>query len=252
MNILGVRIDEFDKKAALAQVRHFFVDKQQHMIVTPNPEMLVQAHTDIYFRSILNGADLSLCDGKGIEFAGKGRLHRITGVDFVRDIATLASKEKRSVFLLGSGSEEVVSLARSAFMAESEDLTIAGIHPGIDFTVEEDGRLRYNEEAHDEMMQQIIMSAPDIVFVAFGHGKQEKWMYEMLPHLPSVSVVMGVGGAFDVISGKIRRAPWFVQRLGLEWVWRLALEPSRFVRILKATVVFPYLIVKDKIVQSYI
>jgi N-acetylglucosaminyldiphosphoundecaprenol N-acetyl-beta-D-mannosaminyltransferase len=91
---------------------------------------------------------------------------------------------------------------------------------------------------------------PDVLFVAFGMGKQEKWINENLRKLPSVKIVMGVGGAFDYISGVISRAPLFLRRIGLEWLYRLARQPSRIKRIFNATVVFAYFLIKNKITKK--
>ena len=88
------------------------------------------------------------------------------------------------------------------------------------------------------------------MFVAFGMGKQEKWIYENLSKMPSVKIAMGVGGSFDFISGKVKRAPLFLLRLGLEWMYRLVQEPRRFKRILNATVKFTYLVLKSKFLIS--
>ena len=85
------------------------------------------------------------------------------------------------------------------------------------------------------------------MFVAFGHGKQEKWIAQNLRDLPSVKIAMGVGGAFDFISGHVKRAPKFMRRIGLEWVWRLILQPCRVGRILKATIVFLFMLYRTQI-----
>src|SRR3989338_5352072 len=91
------------------------------------------------------------------------------------------------------------------------------------------------------IIEHINAVKPEILFVALGHGRQEKWIYENFEKLPSVKLAMGVGGAFDFFAGRIRRAPKLLRSVGLEWLWRLILEPRRYGRILNAVLVFPYL-----------
>ena len=99
-----------------------------------------------------------------------------------------------------------------------------------------DLEIDFNEE--NDLLKKINGVRPDILFVAFGMGKQEKWLYENIAQLPSVKIGMGVGGAFDFISGKVKRAPLLMRKIGLEWVYRLWQEPSRIFRIINATATF--------------
>ena len=209
MYILGVRVDTVDKSSALAKVADFLSSGEGHMIFTPNPEMLVDAQKDSYFKEILNKGDLNICDGKGIALFAKDSLERIPGVDFMVDICRLAARENKSVYLLGSGFEYVVKECKNKLLEKFPSLKIVGLHPGLKIT---DG-FKFDSDENDVIIDDIILSAPDILFVAFGHRKQEKWIYGFLPELPSVRVAMGVGGSFDFISGKIKRAPGVFRRL---------------------------------------
>jgi N-acetylglucosaminyldiphosphoundecaprenol N-acetyl-beta-D-mannosaminyltransferase len=242
MYILGVRVDKVDKSLALSNVADFLASHEGHMIFTPNPEMLVDAQKDLYFKEVLNAGDLNLCDGRGLALVAKESIERIPGVDFMIDICEFAAGENKSVYLLGSGSSEVLKECKNKLLAKFPNLKIVGMHPGIhianDFT--------FDSDANDAIIDDIILSAPDILFVAFGHKKQEKWIYGFLPELPSVRVAMGIGGSFDFISGKVKRAPAIFRRLGLEWLYRLVREPRRIKRIWKATVVFLYYYFKNK------
>ena len=236
-------MDTFSKFEALEKVRIFLQGTEGKMICTPNPEMLVDAQKDVYFKEILNAGDLNICDGKGIALLSKEPVARIPGVDFMIDICALAEREGKSVYLLGSGFREVVNACQQKLLLQFPNLKIVGVHPGPDIVPQ---KSQMDPEQNDAVLEDIIMTAPDILFVAFGHIKQEKWIYEFLPDLPSVRVAMGVGGAFDFISGKVRRAPKVFQKLGLEWLYRLVLEPRRIKRIWKATVVFLYLSFRAK------
>lgn len=236
MYILGVRFDTVDKPAALSKVADFLASGEGNMVFTPNPEMLVDAQKDSYFKEVLNAGDLNICDGKGIALVAPEPVVRIPGVDFMEDICELAAEKNKSVYLLGSGFPEVLKECKNKLLKKFPNLKIVGMHPGIKITDD----FHFDEELNDAIVDDIILSAPDILFVAFGHKKQEKWIYGFLPELPSVRVAMGVGGSFDFISGKVKRAPQIVRRLGLEWLYRLIREPKRIKRIFKATIIFLY------------
>jgi N-acetylglucosaminyldiphosphoundecaprenol N-acetyl-beta-D-mannosaminyltransferase len=244
MYCLGIRINSYKKETVIEHIRGLLCDNEQHTIFTPNPEMLVDAKKDAYFTEVLNSSDLNICDGFGIRLVSKFNIERITGVDLMQDICNVAAEEGKSVYLLGSGDEEVLKKVKKKL--EKKKVQIAGMHAGVKITTRDDGSIDYDEEEQDAMIDDIIARAPDILFVAFGHGKQEKWIYEQLPHLPSVKLAMGVGGTFDFIAGKAKRAPKLLRALGLEWAWRLLLEPSRFKRIWKATVVFLFLVFRNR------
>lgn len=251
LTILGVRFDTIDRDLALEKVRQFLIDKKRHVIFTPNPEMLVDAQKNQYFKDVLNASDLNLCDGKGVELVSLGKLKRIPGVDFMIDICSVAAKEGKTVYLLGSGDEEVLEKCAKRLEIKNSKLKIIGSHPGLplSFKKTDEGKkyLNYDEMKNDAIIDDIIEKAPDILFVAFGHEKQELWMYEQLPHLPSVKLAMGVGGSFDYIAGKVKRAPKLVRKLGLEWVWRLVRQPWRVRRIWKATVIFLFTFLKYRV-----
>lgn len=239
MQILGVTIDELNKHQALDKVETFLNSEKQYKIYTPNPEMLVDAQHDEYFAEVLNGGDLNICDGFGLALFSGFTLKRIPGVDFMQDILKLAEQKKYSVYLLGSGSEEVISNLELVTRKKYPKLKIAGAHPGYELQVTS-YKLHLDKEKNDDLISNIVMAQPDIVFVAFGHGKQEKWIYENIADIPSVKIAMGVGGSFDFLSGKTKRAPQWVRVIGIEWLYRLVLQPKRLKRIWKATVVFSF------------
>lgn len=261
MQFLGIKISEVSKEQARQKVAEF-LSGGQHTIFTPNPEMVVQAQKDSYFCEVLNAGDLNLCDGKGLQiFTG---IKRIPGVDFMLEICQLAAERGSSVYLLGSGSDEVVKKTAEELQKQFSGLKIAGYDKGPviseNFNCHSrqsgnpadnclDSHLDGNDSA---VIEKINQAKPDILFVAFGSPKQEKWIYENLSKMPSVKIAMGVGGSFDFISGKVKRAPLFLRRLGLEWMYRLIQEPRRFGRIFNATVKFCYLVIKNHIYEKKI
>jgi N-acetylglucosaminyldiphosphoundecaprenol N-acetyl-beta-D-mannosaminyltransferase len=292
MNILGVKIDEVSHKSALDIAANYFVSKSQHKIFTPNPEMLVKAQKDGYFKSVLNSGDLNLCDGFGLWLvahlssrAKRSRaksmacpelvegdlakspdfsIERIPGVDFMLDICRLAEEQGRGIYLLGSGSDQVVNKTAENLQKQFPKLNIVGHNKGMvieenfqfsisNFQSNNNGTmeqlnnkksLQFNESDNYSQITDINSLKPDILFVAFGMGKQEKWIYENLAKIPSVKIAMGVGGAFDYISGNVIRAPRLLRKIGLEWLYRLLAQPKRIKRILNATYDFLRFIIK--------
>lgn len=244
--ILGVKIDKINLEEVLEKIKKFVQSNQQYYIVTPNPEFLMAAQKDEEFKNILNKADLSLPDGVGLKLASwylKNPIdQRITGTDLVWGIAKLAAQENYSLYLLG---------ARPG-IAEKVTLRLKKKNPGLKIAGFESGCLSKDERMSDErIIQQINGSQPDILLVSFGAPKQEKWIYHNLPRLSSVKLAMGVGGAFDFISGKVKRAPKLIRNLGLEWLFRLLIQPWRIQRILTATLRFSLAIIKSKNRQKY-
>lgn len=234
ISILGVRIDNVTMEEAISRVEEMIRDGKKHYVVTPNPEFLVDAQKDQEFKRILNEADLSLPDGIGLVFAssvlGLPLSGRLSGTDFMEKLCEEAAKRGWGVFLLGAG-EGVADQAAQVLAEKYPRLKVLGSSAGNTRDILDEGR------------------GVDLLFVAFGHKKQEKWIVRNLPHL-NVAVAMGVGGAFDFISQKVRRAPRWIRRAGGEWFWRLLLEPWRARRIFKAVVVFPWLVLKDRITYA--
>jgi len=252
IDILGVRIDDVAMNEAIARVEVMLADDKKHQIVTPNPEFAMLAQKDEAFRQILNEADLAIPDGIGILAAAKylamgatsvpilrelqkiaqgfwvgfsllfkgigGARERVTGTDLMLKLCERAAQKGWRVFLLG-GDVDVAQAAAKCLLAQFPSLRIAGTSsadPSSDFR----------------------LPTSDFLFVAYGAPKQEKWIAKNLTKIP-VKVAMGVGGAFDFITGKQKRAPTFVQKLGLEWLWRLSRQPRRLPRIFTAFPKFP-------------
>ena len=238
---LGVRLDDLTRHMASKKVISFLDENFQYKIYTPNPEMLVKAHSDKDFKEILNKADLNICDGKGISICSLGTIQSIQGVDFMLDICKLIEKRNEKVFLLGSGDLKVVKRTALNLIKVFPNLTISDFHEGPQVSEKEDGNLEVEEVVNSLVLERINRSQADVLFVAFGHGKQEKWIDRYLKDLPNIKIAMGVGGAFNFISGEVERAPEIMRSFGLEWLWRLKKDPKRWKIIYNAVIVFPYL-----------
>ncbi|MFA5128619.1 MAG: WecB/TagA/CpsF family glycosyltransferase [Patescibacteria group bacterium] len=238
VNILGVQIDNLNKADVLDKVEKFLSDDRQHYIVTPNPEIVVAAQSDKEFLGIINRADLAVPDGVGLIFASRYLKRplpeKIHGVDLMVDLCRLAEQKNYSIYLLGGG-EGIAKRAAEKLKEKFPGLRMAGAESGGIIT---DQKLTVNNQV-------INFAKPDILFVAFGAGKQEKWIAKNLENISSIKIAMGVGGAFDFIAGKIKRAPKWMRKIGLEWLWRLFMQPWRWKRILTATIKFSWKVIKN-------
>ncbi len=222
IDILGIKIDDVTSEEALARIEQFVADGRPHLVTTVNPEFIVAAQTDVAFAEILNQADLNLADGQGLLWAARllgGSLReRVTGVDTLVRLAELSAKKGYAVYLLG-GAEGVAEAASQVLSSRFPGLRVAGTYAGSPAPEEDDG-----------IVERIRRADPQLLFVAYGAPRQEQWIVRNMLRL-RVPVAMGVGGALDFISGKSSRAPVWVQRLGLEWLHRLAHEPWRWRRM---------------------
>ena len=172
-----------------------------------------------------------------------GKLHRYTGVELLENLLDLAQKEQKSVYLVGRNDQKWKEKVTKALKEYYPTLRLAGVAvgPRLGFAEGEQGRsLVYDDiSENNELLADIIQSAPDLLVVGFGHEKQELWLYEHLLALPSISIGIGVGGAIDYLAGIVPRAPKWLRSIGLEWLFRLLHNPVRLPRILTATILFP-------------
>ncbi len=149
------------------------------------------------------------------------------------------------MYLLGAG-QEIAFAAAEKLNAQFSDIKIVGAESGPTNTPSPS----MGEGGGEGVIQRIRDAHPDILLVALGHGKQEKWIASHLAELPSVKIAMGVGGAFAFIAGRVRRAPKLMRALGLEWLWRLFLQPWRIVRIYRAIIVFSALFMRKYLTKA--
>jgi N-acetylglucosaminyldiphosphoundecaprenol N-acetyl-beta-D-mannosaminyltransferase len=193
-------------------------------VCTVNPEFVMIARRDPNFFNILNRADLCVPDGVGLLWAAKNLGHelpeRVTGSDGLPRIAERAAAEGWRLFFLGAG-PGVAEKAAQVLTERHPALQVVGIYAGSPSPDEE-----------DSLVERINASGADVLFVAYGAPVQDKWIARNLPRL-QVKMAMGVGGAFDFIAGVIPRAPVWMQQAGLEWLYRLYLQPWRIRRMLR-------------------
>ena len=221
VRILGVRVDALTYDGLLAAIGAFVAQGSPHQIATLNPEFVMAAQRDAAFRGVLEGCDLCLADGVGLLWAARRQGHplpqRVTGSDGVPLIAERAARTGWSLYLLGAA-PGVAERTAQVLTGCYPGLRIAGTHAGSPSDNDAEGIISLVREA-----------LPDILFVAFGAPQQDLWIARHREAL-RVPVMIGVGGAFDHVAGVRRRAPPWVRRLNLEWLFRLVTQPWRWRR----------------------
>jgi len=246
ISILGVPVDNVTRLQTLEKIK-MAVEKheQPYFVITPNPEFVVLAQRDPEFKTVLQAADLSISDGIGLLWAAKQQgqelLERVTGADLVLDICAWAARSSKRVYLLG-GDPGVAKKAAKALMTKFPGLEIVGAKSGGEMYKNQESQWRIYNVVWEDIQQE----EPDILFVASAFGKQEKWIHQNIGNMPWLKLGMGIGGTFDFLSGNAKRAPKWMRLRGLEWLWRLWKEPHRIRRIIRAIIVFPYLILRQK------
>ncbi len=226
--ILGVDVSNTSRAEILAQVMTLLGEPRFHRIATVNPEFLVMADNDPDFKLSLLSADLCVADGIGIVLAGllKGKnVTRFPGADLLHDILTIAERDEHPVFLAikkdGLSSYQVI---RVSLLKRYPKLSVAGV-----------------EVIMTEPWEHYQLKAKSykLVLCNFGAPAQELFLESLRVNPGNIRLAMGVGGSFDFLTGRQKRAPQWLRTLGLEWLWRFILQPKRFIRIWNAVVVFP-------------
>jgi N-acetylglucosaminyldiphosphoundecaprenol N-acetyl-beta-D-mannosaminyltransferase len=267
IEIAGIPIDNVTYNDALELIDRLVHFGQQAQFITVNPEMLLRASCDPAFATILRHATLRTPDGVGVLWAAhylqkperlsffSSRLRwlsslfsiflnpnriqeplreRVTGTDLMKRIVEGSQTHPWTLFLLGAADG----------VGEQAIRNLSLIYPKAKFVGFFSGSPKAEDD--EEIIRRIHLAQPNIIFVAYGSPAQEYWIQRNLTRLPSVRVAIGVGGAFDFHAGHVLRAPRWMQKIGLEWFWRLCREPRRIGRIWNAAIVFPQLIYRQK------
>jgi N-acetylglucosaminyldiphosphoundecaprenol N-acetyl-beta-D-mannosaminyltransferase len=222
--ILGVPFDNVNCAEAITLIEGMIASRRPHYLVTANVDFLVQAGNDVELRRILLEAHMVLCDGTPLvwasRFLGNPLPERVAGADLAPRLIRLAAEKQYRVFFLGATPESAEEAARK-MQLEHPTLVLAGHYsPPFDALLGMD---------HDEIKRRVRQARPDLLFVAFGCPKAEKWIAMHYQDL-GVPVVAGIGATIDFLAGRVKRAPDWIQRAGGEWLFRLAQEPRRLAR----------------------
>jgi N-acetylglucosaminyldiphosphoundecaprenol N-acetyl-beta-D-mannosaminyltransferase len=218
IRILGVRVDAVDPEETLDRIGELVAAGGRHLVATVNPEFIMRARQDPEFARVLESADLCLPDGWGVTWAarrlGSPLPGRVTGSDLIDPLAARAAELGWRLFLLGAApgvAEQVAGILRR----RHPKVVIVGTHGGM-----------AGPDGDAESVRLITAAKPDVLLVAYGAPRQEFWIDRNRDRLPDL-VGIGVGGAFDYLSGRVRRAPGWMRRAGLEWLYRLLRQPWR-------------------------
>src|SRR6266478_6620772 len=228
--ILGVRVDRLSQRQALDRIEQIIALHRSgskalpcQQIITVNTEFVMAAQHDTAFRHAINSAALVIADGIGVvwatHFVHAPAPERITGTDTLVELAKRCAVKGYRLYLLGAA-PGVAQQAGARLQAHAPGLELAGPYAGSPAPGEEDAIIERLRAAH-----------ADVLCVAYGAPAQDLWIRRNLSRLP-VAVAIGVGGAYDFLSGRQRRAPYIMQRIGLEWLYRLYREPWRWRRML--------------------
>ena len=225
VDILGIPVDKITEKESLERIIDFINEKKFHLIVTINSENATKALENKIFLDVIKNADLVIPDGIGIIFASKilgNKLpERIPGIDLSYKLLEISNEKGYKIVLIG-GKEGV---------AEGAKENLKKIFPNLNISMTYNGY--FNEDEERIIVDEIQKIEPDILLVGMGSGKQEIWIWNNREKFKNIGVCIGVGGTLDIWAGKKKRAPKLVQNLGLEWLYRVIIEPKRIFRVLK-------------------
>lgn len=240
--ILGVPVDNLDISLSLKYIDYWIANgKKGNYILAVNPEKVIAVNKNSSLKNLFENAALLIPDGIGIVLAMrwlyKLSAKRVPGVDLMMGICKQSSIKGYKIYIFGS--KEKVNRHAAEILKKW--------FPGISIVGRCDGYI--NEDNMEKLIQKINKSKADILFIALGSPKQEKWIGQYLPKL-NVKVCQGVGGALDVISGRAKRAPQIIQNIGFEWLYRLILKPDR----IRRQIILPFFalrVIIEKIKLTY-
>ena len=223
VDILGVQVDSLRMQEAVAQVEQYMDERSGVLVATANAEMIMRATQDAALMRILNGAALVVPDGAGTVWAsrhlGVDMPERVAGYDLAQELMRRAPRKQRRIFFFGSA-PGVAEKAKAKAEALYPGISIVGVRNGF-----------FSSADVPAIVEEIKAAQPDLLLAALGVPKQEKWLDAHLKEL-GVPVSIGVGGTFDVMAGVMKRAPLWMQKAKLEWLFRGLLQPKRAGRLL--------------------
>ena len=222
VNLFGLEIDDISLVRAKELAKVSLLGGDARVFFTPNLEMLEEARKNEEIKKILNSASVLLPDGAGVLLVSKildtPIENKAAGIDFGEELIALCEKENKKLFLLG-GANGIAKNAAQNLIKKHPNLKICGIHNGY-----------FQKEDESEVIKKIQCANPDVLIVCMGFPKQERFVYEHKKDLAKIKVITCLGGALDIWAGKKRRAPKVLQKIHLEWLWRILGEPRRVKR----------------------
>ena len=239
IHLLNTKIDNYSSAQTLEIINRTIQSHNQIHHVVVNAGKIVAMQSDPQLCKSVNESDLINADGQAVvwasKFLGKPLKERVAGIDLMISLVRLANEKKYKIFFLGA-KEDIVKKVVNIYSKQYSPDIIAGYRNGY-----------FRKEDEKEIAQQISNSGANMLFVAISSPTKENFLYENKKVLENVNFIMGVGGSFDVIAGKVRRAPLWMQKSGLEWFYRFLQEPRRmWKRYLLGNTKFIWLVLKEK------
>lgn len=219
--VLGLPLANLTAKEAVDEIEKLILSRGSHQVATANLDFWVNSLSDVHVHRIIAGCSLVLADGMPLvwisRLLGKPLKERVSGVDMVPQLAELSARKGYGIFLLGG----------KPGVAERATQVLQRMHPGVNIVGHHAPPLADLERMdHGDTLERIRAAKPDILLVAFGNPKQEKWIW-MHARRMGVPVSIGIGGSMDMLVGDVQRAPRWMRRSGLEWLGRCVQEPKR-------------------------
>ena len=242
IDILNTTIDNLSMQETLRIVKHAITKGEQLHHVVVNAGKIVSMQKDLQLRKSVNKSDLINADGQAVVWASKilrkPLKERVTGIDLMSNLVELSFKNNYKIFFLGAKQEVVKSVVDKYANEYTSDI-IAGYRNGY-----------FKKEEEKDIAREISNSGANILFVAISSPTKENFLYENKYLLKKVNFIMGVGGSFDVVAGHVKRAPLWMQNIGLEWFYRLSQEPRRmWKRYLIGNIKFIILVIKMRLIK---
>lgn len=234
IRILGVTVHNVSAAAVAEFFGTALAQRAQATVYTPNPEILLHAHRNPSYAQVLNTAALALPDGRGLRIV-RGLQHTVTGANAAHTLLQLANAQHKTVTCIVRADGR--STAQQVHTAVQQLAPQATVHVVL---------VAKNAWQDTSLVAAINSQQPHILLVGLGFPQQEYWIHQHLQGIPSARIAMAVGGTFDFWTGTAKRAPQWMQGIGLEWLWRLLQQPRRIKRIFNAVVVFPLTYLQNK------
>lgn len=223
VKILDVNVHPYTMKEIILYLTKQVLNNNKTFVVTANAEIIMLCQNSLKYKSIVNSADIVLPDGAGTVWAGNflgyNIKERVAGFDLFLNLLKVSAEKNFKLYFLGA-SPGIAKNAKKELLKKHPELLVLGYHDGY-----------FNEAEELKIIEEINNLNIDILFIALGAPKQELWINKYLERL-NINLVIGIGGSFDVVVGKMQRAPKFMQNHSLEWLFRLYKQPNRIIRML--------------------
>ncbi len=243
INFLGTQVNNLTIDETLAFIEKSIDNKEKIVREDVNAAKIVWMYKDTEFKQIIHQADIINADGQSVVFASKFLGHpikeRVSGIDLMEKIISHANNKHWKIFFLGASQEVIAKTVATYTHQYSKDI-IAGYHHGY-----------YDKKDEKKIIDLINRSNANILFIGMPSPQKEYFVNKYFQKITS-NLIMGVGGSFDVVAGKVSRAPVWMQKSGLEWLYRLLQEPGKmWKRYLYTNSIFIWLVIKEKIIEKH-